>query len=187
MARPAGINFLDVRLVNRAGIGDDGKKIIIVGLIKLFRAVTGAYMDMFPDAQFPVVQPTFHENDLRPHDLRCFVLTSAAASVARRLGSPGLGPGGTTFQSRRGWVSEVYDDMCETYEAEVKLIFHELMHNKLQMGNEMHTDFDVGFGLARDQVESTSMANRSTSQLTDRNAKAMARHLFDAVPQYAGN
>ena len=68
-----------------------------------------------------------------------------------------------------------------------RLVFHEFMHNKLEMGNEMHDDANVGFGLAREQVSSnTGLTNRGLTEMTQTNAIVMAKALKKGVTQFPG-
>ena len=188
MARPKGLHFMYIRLVNDAGLDEDERKLIITKLIDLYHLVVRRYLEMFPDAQFPFVQPTFHDGELAEHDLRCFVLSSKRQSRVRKLGSSDLGPGGTTHRTRDGKaVSEVYIQNFPTeYLLIARLIFHEFMHNKLQMGDDMHSDYDIGFGLAREQVSGESGMGHLSDGITQKNATVMAQALFKLVPQYEG-
>jgi hypothetical protein len=187
MARPPGIHFANIRMVNEASLDEDERRAIIIEVNGLFRAVAKRYMEMFPDAQFPLATSTFLGGDMEGHDLRCFLLNTRSQSRARRLGAPGLGEGGTTFSSNGKTVSEIY---LKEFRGEVvfigRLIFHELMHNKLELGDEMHTDFDMGFGLARDQISGGTGMGHLSDGITQKNATVMAQALFKKVAQYPG-
>jgi hypothetical protein len=94
------------------------------------------------------------------------------------------GPAGRTMaRGSRGNLSEMY--MYRLSEAEpyvmARLAFHELMHNKLNMGQELHTD--GGFGIASAEVGSHNpLANLRGAQANNRkNWKKDAKYL-PAVP-----
>src|SRR5262249_38901775 len=143
-------------------------------------------MRLNPNAQMTWAQLTFHTGPLQDDELRCFVLSNRDNSVVSRHAGADLGPSGTTAQTDRGTISEIYvasfdrdDSLCMA-----RLIFHELMHNKLRMGNDMHYDYEAGFGLAAAITDcATGMGHRSTG-MTSKNATAMARALLNSVPQF---
>lgn len=184
MARPEGFHFLDIRFADRAGLSKDFRLAINIEITKLFRKVSGTYCELYKNAQMPLVSPTFHEYALKPHDLRCFIFNDSSQSLCRRLGSAGLGQGGTTYRGEKYTTSEIYLNGENNIEIICKLIFHEFMHNKLQKGDDLHYDYDAGQGLAREVVTNTGLGNLSTSQITYGNQKIMAQHLFDENPQY---
>jgi hypothetical protein len=187
MARPKDLQFYNIRFVNEAGLDGDERMNFYRELMKIFMLVGHEYLTLFKDRAILAISPVSYDGPLQDFELRCFLLASRNDSRANRLGSPGLGPAGTTWRSTRGTVSEVYVDDTSDALGLARLVFHEFMHNKLEMGNEMHTDYDVGFGLAREQVSSQkSMYNRSTDELTQKNAIVMARALLKSVPQYTG-
>jgi hypothetical protein len=70
-------------------------------------------------------------------DLVCYVLRDAAASIVQKHTSDALGAGGSTVWSTRShaMISEVYMTAIEgdasRYRLLANLVFHELMHNKL--------------------------------------------------------
>jgi hypothetical protein len=187
MTRPSGLQFYNVRFVNTANLDEYDRRVILRHLSTYFGEVTKAWHALNPDSQALMIQPTFFPGSLAEHELRCFVLNSQRQSRVQRFSPGGLGQAGTTFRADAGMVSEVYasvldnDNLCIA-----RAIFHELMHNKLQMGDEMHTDGEVGFGLASRQVEcNTDLRHRSEGG-TYLNWKSMAKALFKRVPQYQG-
>jgi hypothetical protein len=187
MARPKDFQSYNIRFVNEAGLDADERMNFYRELSKLFMLVGHQYLEMFKDAALLLITPTIHAGPLEDFELRCFLLAGRSASRARRLGAPGLGPAGTTWKSTRGTVSEVYVSDTSDALGLSRLVFHEFMHNKLEMGNDMHSSYEVGFGLAREEVSSQrSMYNRSTAELTEKNAIVMARALLKSVPQYTG-
>lgn len=190
MARPSGIQFLNLRLVDRTGMSDDSRKLIVTEMFRLFRGVIRQWLEIFPSSQFLMVQPTFHPGDLKDIDLRCFILPNQSTSLVRRLrgGGTPLGGGGTNAPTKLGTVSEVYDSAFGAdFVTECAVIFHELMHNKLEMGNEMHTDGDVGFGIAAAEVEDARGLGRRSLGINGTNERTMAKVLLKPVRQYSGD
>jgi hypothetical protein len=183
------MQFVNLRMVDRTGMSDESRKLLIVEMIELFRGVVREWFEMNPTAQFLMFQPTFHPGDLQAVDLRCFILPDQSTSVVRRLrGGVTLGGGGTTAQTDRGTVSEVYDSVFGAdYKSECAVLFHELMHNKLEMGNEMHADGEVGFGIASAEVEDGRSLGRRSLGKNGTNDRAMARALLRPVRQYQGD
>lgn len=190
MSRQSGLQFYNIRFVNIVEIDDDNRRAFFKELCELFRRVSREYIDIFKDRPILAISPTMADGELNDFELRCFLLPSDKKekfSRALKLGSPGLGAAGTTWRSNHGTVSEIYVDDKSDSLGLARISFHEFMHNKLKMGDEMHNDFDVGFGLAREQVSSErSMFNRSTAELTQKNAVVMAKALMENVPQYKG-
>jgi hypothetical protein len=188
MARPSGLQFQYLWLVDRTGMSDASHKLIVTEMVRLFRGVVRQWLEMFPDSQFLMFQPQFwYPSDMKDTDLRCFILPSQSASVVRRFRAGRLGGGGTTAQTKQGMVSEVYDSAFGTdFVSECAVIFHELMHNKLEMGDEMHTDGDVGFGIASAEVEDGTGLGRRSLGMNGTNERAMAKVLLKPVRQYLG-
>jgi hypothetical protein len=171
-------------------MSDGSKMLILRGINKLFVRVTRVWLEVFPSSQFLVVQPTFQPGELKDIDLRCFIIPNQDEpnSVVRRLrGNVRLGRGGSTAQTDQGTVSEVYDDVFGAdVDGECEVIFHELMHNKLEMGDEMHTDGNVGFGIASASVEDGKTLGRRSLAMNGTNELAMAKALLKPVRQYRG-
>jgi hypothetical protein len=189
MARPSGTQFSTLVLIDRVGISREDHALILKEMNRLFRGVMSQWREMNPNAQFLLFMPQFGDTSLmKDTDLRCFILPSQSQSVVRRIAGGDLGDGGTTARTSRGTISEVYDSAFADWTSECAVIFHELMHNKLQMGDEMHTDGDVGFGIASREVETdtTSLGRRSLG-MNGTNERAMAKALLNSVPQYLGN
>ena len=186
MARPSGTQFSVLALIDRVGISRDGKNVILTEMSRLFRGVMREWREMNPDAQFLLFMPQFGDNSLfKDTDMRCFILPSQRQSVVRSVAGGRLGGGGTTARTSSGTISEVYDSAFDDYTSECAVIFHELMHNKLQMGDEMHTDGNVGFGIASAEVETdtTSLGRRSLG-MNGTNERVMAKALLNSVPQF---
>lgn len=89
---------------------------------------------------------------------------------------------GLTYWGGKGAVSEIYLDHAanKSSEAQAKMSFHELMHNKLQVGNELHGS-DYGSGLNKEMLDlSTTFA----AILDSENIKWMAPALNKQIPQW---
>ena len=201
--RPSGLHFMTVLMVDRTGgrntpgLSSEEREDFLKPMRKQWLWVSKEYCHMYQSAQMPMVQVTFVPSDPNPSDLRCIICRTQSDSVVARVAPGGgrLGTGGTTAvgsgRDRRGArlrsLSEIYWDAADSYEFLAKLTFHELMHNKLQLQDDLlHNSYDAGYGLSRDQLATTDMTNRSTSEMTQGNAVIMAQHLFDENPQFAG-
>jgi hypothetical protein len=88
---------------------------------------------------------------------------------------------GQTYWKDQGTISEVYlnDKSLITPSAKAKMAFHELMHNKLQKGDELHSS-SYGTGL---NLGSLNLSDDGT-QLDWDNKDMMAAALGKVVPQY---
>lgn len=116
-----------------------------------------------------------------PQDLLVY-FTSTDYSVVSRLAGNKFDPlavshwGFTDFRMKNGVVtiagSEVYTKSLQS-DVLAKLAFHELMHNKLTLGNEMHSHG----GLAQATVG-------PQTDITQRNIAEMAAAMPNAVPQW---
>jgi hypothetical protein len=114
---------------------------------------------------------------LQPHDVVIYFVADRSSSVALKLGlepPAGVG-GGFTFFNGAVTVCEVYVEGSMPAHRLANVAFHELMHNKLAMGNEMHA---LG-GVAGSPTQERSI-------LTAESIKRMSAQLFRAVPQYTG-
>ena len=89
--------------------------------------------------------------------------------------------GGYTAHSSRGTVSEVYVDGNLPARRLANCAFHELMHNKLDVGGHVLANLHSGGGGGL-----ASVPTESYTQLTKANIALMAKHLFDHVRQYTG-
>lgn len=89
---------------------------------------------------------------------------------------------GMTFWRDKGMVSEVYlnHPALEGSMRQAKMAFHELMHNKLQVGNELHGS-DFGFGLNRELLD---MATIFSATLDPENIQKLAPALSKPVTQW---
>ena len=125
--------------------------------------------------------------DVGPHDVVVYfvadpsrTLTGAARTTPPPQDNPNLG--GWTAQSAHGVVSEVYLDGNLPARRLGKCAFHEIMHNKLDVGASVLQDLHTqgGGGLA------TPPTNEWTP-LTQRNITLMAANLFRRrIDQFTG-
>lgn len=122
--------------------------------------------------------------NLQPHDVVVYFVPDPSSSVTSRAGTGGprgSNLGGFTTTSPRGVVCEVYVDGNLPARRLANIAFHEIMHNKLDVGTRTLSDLhrQGGGGLARPPTE-------QWTSLTRENVAIMARHLFLRVPQYTG-
>lgn len=104
-----------------------------------------------------------------------FVLDRSQSVVRRMLGiepPAGVG-GGFTFFDGAVTLSEVYVEGSMPARRLANVAFHELMHNKLRMGNEMHT---LG-GVAASPTQERAI-------LSAEGIRRLSVALFRTVPQY---
>jgi hypothetical protein len=119
---------------------------------------------------------------IQPHDLLVYFvpdkIDTLVLKISDAIGDRDLG-GATVFLSKTGeHASEVYTSTGNT-DLVARLAMHELMHNKLKLGNTMHTERIGGGGIAN--------ANISVNDnLTVANINLMASHLRDPHPQWTG-
>lgn len=139
-------------------------------LIAIARATPGRFI--------PSPAWSFRAEHVQAHDVVIYFVNEPSQSVARRkLGIEplsGANGGFTTFSSK-GAVSEVYVEGNMPARRLANIAFHELMHNKLKMGNEMHAH--------------GGLAGTPTSEhaiLSDLNIRRMSAALLHRVPQYTG-
>lgn len=124
------------------------------------------------------------------HELLVYVLSSASRSIVARFTNQPLGHTGSTFPTPQGVISEVYLDVMrgdrDLPRLVANLIFHELMHNKLDAYitgaplKDVHTQGGGGMAVINPPI---SISTRPTP----RNYDLMARHLDRAHAQFAGH
>ncbi len=115
---------------------------------------------------------------IQSNELLVYFVASSGATLTPGFGLTGdLGTDGTTKWKIGGEaLSEVYVSRFRTQpKALAALAFHELMHNKLRMGNSLHGKG----GLAKEEIT-------AATELTDDNIKLMAGKLADRAPQWIG-
>ncbi len=118
-----------------------------------------------------------------PHEPLVWFLPSKAKSLIKKVFNinPSQNDGGLTkVSSSRGNISEVYLDhpISKTARGRAFLAFHELMHNKLQQGDEMH---DPSLGLGRGAID---MSSPFSASLNSEDCKLVAPELNTPVPQW---
>jgi hypothetical protein len=118
------------------------------------------------------------------HEPIVWMLPNKAASLIKKV-YPGVAldpsSGGTTYWKDKGTISEVYMDYQALISpaAQAKMAFHELMHNKLQKGKELHsTSYGNGLNLG-----SINFSDDGTALDWD-NKEMMGAALSKVVPQY---
>jgi len=154
--------------------------------------VVGLYLKEFFDEVCTSPSTSFASSDfhwntaaeyLRPPEVVIHFLTEKSDSLVRKISSGAqLGPGGTTRIHASGNLSEVYvreslvamGGGADIARGLAVLAFHEAMHNKLQLGNSLHSK--GGGGMAA----TTVYAN---TELNQPNIAKMAKALETAVPQ----
>ena len=120
----------------------------------------------------------FTTGGIEDHEVLIYLLKSKAQSRIKKV-APSMDLGktskGNTLISSQGNISEIYTSELSDWKMSdiVNLAFHELMHNKLQVGDDLHTDY--GFGLAAGDVTGRT--------LNERNIEDMAKALATKVPQ----
>jgi hypothetical protein len=127
--------------------------------------------------------------NMDPGELLAYFLPDKRSSIIRSNGgaNASLEAGGATWDSGRGIISEVYvdDGLSNAIYKELfaRIVFHELMHNKLDASsgttvlNDLHTD--GGAGLASSPVAYNTAP-------TNQNKSLMARNLASPMPQFTG-
>lgn len=119
-------------------------------------------------------------------DVVVYLLGSQKSSIIKQNGGTlkHANASGNTFQSNKGMISEVYlkkmDGALDFSKVVANIIFHEIMHNKLDAATGSSiADIHVtgGDGLAKPSVD------KSTS-LTDKNISLMAGALSKKISQY---
>jgi hypothetical protein len=95
-----------------------------------------------------------------PHEPVIWVLESSADSLIQKVYKdtpPATLAGLTKVRGNSGNISEIYLDhkANQTGVCQAKMAFHELMHNKLQMGNDLHTTTTESgaLGLGRERLD----------------------------------
>jgi hypothetical protein len=129
---------------------------------------------------------------VRTHDLSVYILRSAKDSVIKRVYKEKIdaGDAGNTHSGgTKGAISEVYVDhpINTSEEGLANMIFHELMHNKLEIGDDLH--FKCGSVGGEDIAQGSHLYDASPmgrwTKLTDCDIKLMAPALGNVVPQYS--
>ncbi|MFC1642633.1 hypothetical protein ACFL5O_08100 [Myxococcota bacterium] len=140
-------------------------------LVRIAAATTGGFI---PGPSWSLLRTS-----LQAHDVVVYFVLDPSRSLAG--GTQVANAGGFTKTTSAGVVCEVYVDGNMPARRLANIAFHELMHNKLDVGatvlNDLHRQ--GGGGLA---VPPTS----EQTPLTSENIRLMSRHLFGTVRQYTG-
>jgi hypothetical protein len=102
----------------------------------------------------PEVSWSFNKSDISDTDLVCYVVGMPANSIIKSKsfavpatsGTPSKDAGLTVIGDARGTVSEAYLTGKAVPKEFANIICHELMHNKCQLGNEMHGKPNLNMG-----------------------------------------
>jgi hypothetical protein len=102
----------------------------------------------------PDVRWNYSKSDISDTDLVCYIVGTSSSSVIKAKGfaqpaastTPSLDAGLTIVGDTRGNISEVYLSGKAIPKELANIICHELMHNKCNLGNEMHRKPNVNMG-----------------------------------------
>jgi hypothetical protein len=102
----------------------------------------------------PDVSWSFNKTDITDTDLVCYIVGKSSDSIIKSKAfaqpavgaTPSLDAGLTAIGDSRGNVSEVYLVGKVVPKEIANIICHELMHNKCNLGNEMHGKPNVNMG-----------------------------------------
>jgi hypothetical protein len=137
-------------------------------LIQIGRASSGKFI--------PGPGWSYRAAHVQSHDVVVyFVLDRSQSLVRKQMGiePPAGAGGGFTLSNGHVTLSEVYVDGSMPAHRLANVAFHELMHNKQKMGNEMHT---LG-GVAGSPTQERAI-------LSAESIRRMSAALFRTVPQY---
>jgi hypothetical protein len=160
-----------VDITNR--IGDDQRRTAV-------KAVLQSYFDkVAAKAKSDKVSVLFVSDDPKPNDndLIAYYSSSGWHVVSQMPGAPEVNTteGGLTYYNGKVTGSDVVANPDDDTTMVANLTFHELMHNKLNMGDSMHRQG----GLARSPVD-------ESTPLTNANIDAMAKVLTKDRKQWTG-
>ena len=137
-------------------------------LIQIARATPGRFI--------PGPGWSYRAAHVQAHDVVVYFVLDRSQSVLRRklgIEPPGGVGGGFTFFDGGVTLSEVYVEGSMPARRLANVAFHEVMHNKLKLGNEMHT---LG-GVAASPTQERAI-------LSAEGIRRMSAALFRTVPQY---
>jgi len=118
---------------------------------------------------------------IQPHELIVYFVVRRSDTVLRTIegATASVDAGGYTVSLKNGLrASEMYADAGSS-DLLARLTLHELMHNKLMLGDNMHDPAVGGGGIAKQSIG-------VTDDLTQKNIDLMGQHLRDRIPQWAG-
>lgn len=173
---------LTVWLGNISGESDERMGSVRTYLLALFNGISDG------TNSFDTVRIITATDSIGTKDLLCYVVSSFANSVVTNFDSTvtgGDGVAGNTCFKTGGTntaASEVYMDVItnacdDVAKGMANLIFHELMHNKSLMGNELHSK--GGGGLAAEVVTQSTARSQG-------NVDFMKARLGKDITQWQG-
>jgi hypothetical protein len=167
---PYGIFLVDI--TNR--IGSDERRIAIKGALQSYFNPIAKQAGIKDGALVLFVTEDPHPKN---NELIAYYSSSGWHVVTEMRGAkvPADAEGGLTLWNGKVAASDIVADSTTDTTTIANLTFHELMHNKLGMGDEMHK---LG-GLARSPVD-------SSMRPTPDNIRIMSKHLNDPRPQWTG-
>lgn len=150
-------------------------------LEKLFKNVVSYPDSGFVDASvyWWTSRPVHHLS----HEPIVWLVPNVSKSLVKKFRNiipPSHLAGFTSINQKLGNIAEVYVNKMEGAANQAKMAFHELMHNKLVIGNQMHAS-EYGFGLNKEMLDGTTAFS---SFLDSENIKKMASALKKPVPQW---
>ena len=174
---------ITIYVANLAGLSDDVMSVIRTTLSSYFSTVVYS-----TDSDLTGIRVVTTNTGVSPTntDLLCYIVSDFAHSKVKLFNSsftntPG-NAGNTAFTSSAPYraASEVYSSVITSMAtnqglAFANLIFHELMHNKGTVGDELHNN--GGYGLAAETVT-------EDSSLTDGNCTYLRGILDKEVAQF---
>ena len=129
---------------------------------------------------------------VRTHDLLVYILRSPKHSVIKRVYKEKIdtGDAGNTYTGgSKGAISEVYVNhpINTNEEGLANMIFHELMHNKLEIDSDMHFKCSPvgGEDIAQGSHRYDAAPMGKWTKLTECDIKLMAPALGNVAPQYS--
>lgn len=149
-------------------------------LEKLFKSVVSHPDSTFSDAS--VYWWTSRPIHQLAHEPIVWLVPDVGKSVVKRVRkiSPPSHLAGFTSINPNGSIAEIYVNKMEGAANQAKMAFHELMHNKLAIGNQLHAS-EYGLGLNKEMLDGTTAFS---SFLDAENIKKMAPALAKPVPQW---
>ncbi|MCW3128082.1 MAG: hypothetical protein JWO03_3740 [Bacteroidetes bacterium] len=177
---------ITIYIANLAGVDDDTMTNVSNLLSGYWNSVLWS-----TDYNLTGVKVVKHNSGIsvRKTDLLCYIVPNFTKSKVKLWSTKstynGTDGGLTAYTDSEPWksASEVYADVVNATASDVagayaNLIFHELMHNKGTIGDELHNI--GGYGLASETVD-------ATSALSDGNCTFLRGILDKEVTQYVAS
>jgi hypothetical protein len=132
-----------------------------------------------PEGLIPGPSWSLRAGQLQAHDVVVYFVLDPSSSIIG--GTAPSNVGGRTTTTAGGVASEVYVEGNMPARRLANIAFHEIMHNKLDIGARVISDLHSkgGGGLA---VPPTN----EWTPLTPANAQLMAQNMFSAIRQFTG-